>query len=85
MEKWTKKMTYTQLVKTIKKADEEGIPGVVACGKVVEPMQTFHDENWRRRDVLSRVDLHDGSYTVLSNQGIHATETSPRIKWVDTE
>jgi len=72
-------------LKEIKKADEKGIPGVIVPAKVLAPIETFNDNNSWERDILRRVDLHDGDNTVLANQGVHATETPPRIKWVETK
>ncbi|GMT43754.1 MAG: CoA transferase [bacterium] len=83
--KWTENLTYDEILKEIKKADEKGIPGVIVPAKVLTPIETFNDNNSWERDILRRVDLHDGSYTILANQAVHATETPPRIKWVETK
>ncbi len=83
--KWTKTRTYKEVTDAIKKADDEGIKGTIVPARVLTPIETFNDGNWIDRGVFQKINLYDGSYTVLSNQGVHATETPPRIKWVDTE
>ncbi|NOZ83383.1 MAG: CoA transferase [Epsilonproteobacteria bacterium] len=81
---WTRKKTYREMLNEIETASKKGIAGTIVIGKILTPMETFNDSNWRIRDIFKQVSLSDGSILVLANQGVHATETPPRIKWVET-
>ncbi len=81
---WTRKKTYQEILNEIEAANKKGIAGTIVIGKILTPMETFNDSNWRIRDVFKQISLSDGSIIVLANQGVHATETPPRIKWVET-
>ncbi len=80
---WTRKKTYQEILDAIETANKKGIAGTIVIGKILTPMETFRDSNWKIRGVFKQIDLSDGSSVVLANQGVHATETPPRIKWIE--